>query len=776
MASKSKWKHEKRALAPEEIKARVHQALHEGRTQQALELARNLFKQDRSPAHLELVQKATLARARQLRSQGNLRDAGTVLSNAAELGGQAFAQDVALEMARCGAVRQALRFLDRIEDAQAKRQIIGHAADSALRLGGRGEGAAGQGLLPQSLQGQLNLVRQAFSQLDNKQDGAVRAALQGIGLQSPFLDWKLLLRGFLAYYQNDDARALENWQRLDPDRLPARLAAPFRWLIDKNFQQAQPPATQQALRNAADRLQGSGIMPALRSLRTTLLDEDKLPDAFRQVETILPAFRQMYPAMAPRLANIFYWAIIHDGLPEDKQRFLRVFGPPADDPLLLRMDSLAQDGRRNLLEARMAWQEFDKWLQTNPAWGPQEQRQRARALIWCHLGKMSDGMPQMPEILRRLMRRLKKEEPKVSAEECYRQSLQLAPDLLEVHEALFQHFRKQEKSDQAIQAGKELLQRFPEHVATLEALGDLCQEKGKHAESLTFFQGALEVNPLERRLRSKVSFVYLLTARILALASRFDEARAAYQSALNFEEPAQSHHVLAKWAACELKAGNQPRAEELIQQARARARHPIYATFYLVIESARLKLAKAVKDRFGRELSDALAQPPVAEIAVALLEIAAVHEEAGVDYRGQKSHQKKVLTYLGKALPLSWTEEQLEKICTGLLEIQPGRLFDQFSHKGMKNYPANPVFFIREAERNLDRDHQVWHTEALLNRAQKLARDLPPGDRQQRLLDEIHQLQNLARPSGMPQGFPPLDTFEELLDPFFGADDDDDDY
>ena len=44
-----------------------------------------------------------------------------------------------------------------------------------------------------------------------------------------------------AYYQNDDARALDNWQRLDPKRVPARLAAPLRAVIDPAFRAAQSP-------------------------------------------------------------------------------------------------------------------------------------------------------------------------------------------------------------------------------------------------------------------------------------------------------------------------------------------------------------------------------------------------------------------------------------------------------------------------------------------------------------------------------------------------------
>ena len=56
-----------------------------------------------------------------------------------------------------------------------------------------------------------------IAQLEAGKDEEAKTTLQGIGLQSPFLEWKVFLRGLLAYYQNDDARVLENWQRLDAE-------------------------------------------------------------------------------------------------------------------------------------------------------------------------------------------------------------------------------------------------------------------------------------------------------------------------------------------------------------------------------------------------------------------------------------------------------------------------------------------------------------------------------------------------------------------------------
>src|SRR5262249_41558924 len=140
--------------------------------------------------------------------------------------------------------------------------LLARAADAAVE-----REKAGRALLPEALRPDFDRVLTAFEQLQAGQDEAVRATLQGIGLRSPFLEWKLMLRGLQAYYQQDDARAGETWQRLSPARLRARLVAPLRLPIDKEFQAAQPPATQAVLQRAHARLEGRGLPQMLRDLQ-----------------------------------------------------------------------------------------------------------------------------------------------------------------------------------------------------------------------------------------------------------------------------------------------------------------------------------------------------------------------------------------------------------------------------------------------------------------------------------------------------------------------------
>ena len=80
-------KHQKHKAPPgsTDLRARIQRSRKEGRTQQALDLARQLYKASPVPANLEILKETTLERARQLRTQGNGRDAANTLEAAAQL-------------------------------------------------------------------------------------------------------------------------------------------------------------------------------------------------------------------------------------------------------------------------------------------------------------------------------------------------------------------------------------------------------------------------------------------------------------------------------------------------------------------------------------------------------------------------------------------------------------------------------------------------------------------------------------------------------------------
>jgi tetratricopeptide (TPR) repeat protein len=772
--SVSRKKHTAQRHAPlPDLKTRAAKALHEGRFQAALELTKELHKQQPTPEHRALVRDAYLGRARQLRTQGKPRDAATVLQAA-----QAFAggdpdwlAGVAEELAACGDVRQALAVLGPARGTPAHARVLALAADRALQ-----EEAAGRNLLPAELHADFDRVLTALAQLEAGQDEAAREALQGIGLRSPFLEWKLLLRGLQAYYQGDDARALENWQRLNVERFPAWLAAPYRFRLDPDYRLAQSPEAQAALQRQADHLMGLSVVQELRLIQAALAGDESLARAFRLAEALLPALRRHGAHLPARLASAFYWAMVANGQPEDVHRFQRVFGAPADDPYLARLRALICEHAGEIEEAHRFWQEFEKSVAGSPAF-PGEQADRVRALVWYHMGQNAARLPDeedlraLPPFMRQQLR-----PPRLTpgAEACLQHSLKLAPDQLATYTALFAYHQHREHDSKAEKVGKQLLERFPDHAPTLEALGDLYMRRGRYTEALDLFERALRTNPLSRQLRGKVSGAHLYRARAHAEEGRFDEARADYTASLAFRD-GENYPALCKWAACEFKAGNPERAEELLGQARAEAGSGLAVAYSMVIEAIRLKLPRTLKTRFDREFNAALAEPASPAAAAAILSTTASHRAAGVTYFGQKTHEKKVLAYVNKADGAEFTQAQLASVCESLLTLGALKPVRAFARVGQDRFPMDPIFPFFQAESYFVKGPEqfsAWQVQPLLAEARRLAERAPREPRQQQLLETIREREEMLRSLNpflgfLGGGFNPFEFYEE---------DDDDEY
>ena len=91
---------------------RIARARTEGRTQQALDLARQLLKQSPSSEHQELVREVTLERGAQLQQQGHTRDAAVLYRNALNLPGPPEFRTALVErLAACGDAARAMQML-----------------------------------------------------------------------------------------------------------------------------------------------------------------------------------------------------------------------------------------------------------------------------------------------------------------------------------------------------------------------------------------------------------------------------------------------------------------------------------------------------------------------------------------------------------------------------------------------------------------------------------------------------------------------------------------
>jgi tetratricopeptide (TPR) repeat protein len=615
-----------------------------------------------------------------------------------------------------------------------------HPADVALA-----QGKAGRDGLPAEWRAGFDAVRSAFDHAAVGRDDAARDQLQSIGLGSPFLEWKLLLRGMLAYYAGDDGRALDNWSRLAPGRLPARVAAPLRFVIDPAFRSTQPPKAHADLLGRSDRLRG-GLLPGLRSLQASLSGPYHLANAFRQADTMLPALRRDWPDAVPRLAEAFRTAIIAAGHPEDLATYGRLFGTPPDDPKFERLEALTLEDRRQWHDAHQSWQKYERTLAHLPTWSAADIA-RARALVWCRMGQNAVEHAADP----RLFDRPRPFKP--SAEMCFRRALEVAPDLRDAHEDLFDYYRRCRKTDKMRAAGEALLTRFPDHVPTLEALADLARDAGDPASAREYLRRALTANPLDTRLRDRLSDTHRAVARGLAVAGDVVAARAELAAGLALREGRADVASLALDAAIAFKAGDATATEELLSRALA-AGPRVVAAYILLAESARLRLPVKVKRRFAADFAAILDAPPDARTALEL--VTAFRDEAaqGDEYVGRASHGSKVQKYVKAAIGSTRSEAELERLSSVLAALGWPRLLKTTTDRGRRIAKDNPFFLYYEAlgyQRSFG--SAPWKIGPLLDRAERLAEKRPRDERTRQLLADIADLRERSGADPMLQVF-----------------------
>jgi tetratricopeptide (TPR) repeat protein len=746
-------------------------AMNEGRFQTALDIAKRMARADATAENRQRLIDCYLGRARQLRNQGSFGDAINVLNTGLEQAKNEpgnvirFAED----FARCGEIRKSFSLIEWLPEPQPVNRVTTLAADAAIQ---RGPTVIEQ--LPEALRADGERIRQAFSHLTSGANDAVKEDIAGIGLSSPFLEWKVLLRGLTAYYEGNDERAIENWSRLDADRLPARLAAPFRFQCDPTFAAAQAPATQHALRRQAESLDGNPILAGLRRIQSALHNaEGWLNSVFREVEAVLPLVKAQRPDLVNRLARCLYWEIVDKGQPEDLTRYRRLFRPLPDDPDYKRMVALAVERGNNWHDAQEFWQAYEKEI-AGFKFLSEAERNRARAMIWNRMGmnarkhrNLFDAVAHdLPDyVVGQMPRQFAPLDP--AAEKCFEESIKLAPDWLDPRVSLVESFDETDREALARAAATELLKQFPDHLPTLDRLARWCREAGELEQAADYVERSLAHNPLSQNLRVELGVIRRRIGIAHAAQGRMDLARAALQSALELLKD-QPHPVLnATWAACEFKAGNFAKAEEWLQQIAAVPGDAEILDGLMYGYALHLKLPKQIKARFEKPFKHRLdTLHPTPEQAEGLARLFSIWKIEAFSYYGSKSHFKKALAQIERTAYLPFTEAIIENTGMSLLQLDASRILQRLASSWERQFPKNPWPLYFEIESTLKGDitgWPIWRVKPLFDRCQKLAKKFAPEPSRERLLKLLAEREKALQVLN-----PMSPIFEQILDEFGG--------
>lgn len=707
------------------LKQRVANALAEGRTQSALDNAKQLCKAAPTDEHRALLRQATLERARDLQSKGMMPEAAVVWRNLLPFSDvPGIREAVAEGLARCGFAAEASVIAAQLPaDAPGRQRLVGAFADAAVE-----KGAEGKALIPADLHPSFDALRAAFGFAEQGKDEEARQALQAIGLQSPFLEWKVLLRGLLAWYARDDARALENWTRLQPQRLPWRIAAPLRFRIDPEFRQSQSAAAQASLQKAADRLDSANDEESkLLRLRTSLHHAKLVRDVFAQAEQLGRSWRTTHPDWVDRLRRCLAAVILERGIPEDATRLANALGAPADDARFLRLLAVGME-RRNTEHGSSSymWSEFAKEVASSPAWEPHQAL--AQALIWEHVGELFVGAGLEPDDGGETTRGVVE-----GFDDCFRLAIALTPDRRKPYFLRFDAlYGRPGKKLKAIAAAEDLLKRFPDDLPTLRRLGQMYAGSKRSAKARACYERVLALDPLDRSIRRHIGRAYMdemLDSRkpkIRAIREDLDRAATLVPESL----PA----ISARRYFAEKLWGDPQEAERAAQRLGESANGRLASLYALAAEADRFPAADERKRRLADLKSAAKGTSSDQELQRLV--------ETMADEMHPTGPAKEIVAAgcacLKKATVDSWPEAAVERFVLRLAAVAPATAFRKTAKAAERRFPGNPFLLLAAYDNASKSQRFLYESEP---RLWKLGELLPtlPRERQQELLEAIEE-------------------------------------
>ena len=726
------------AAPPAPSPEKVAQALQTGDFAAALVAARDLHRSAATPENTSLFKRALSAAAQDFADRDKAIDFNRILSEADEVDPDdpIWKVERACLLARGGRLADALM---RVDEA-AHSRVLGHAADRAIRT-------RSKEFIPDEMHAGFDAVLAAFRHHEAGNEKEARESLEWIGLRSPFLEWKVLLRGLLALAAGDKTRAVENLIRLETTRLPARLAAPVRAALDPEYKNSFPAAAAARLDQQSATLFSNSLVNHLREMARGLGRDRPLAPAFRSAESALLHLRKIAPDLILRLASCLYHAILQQGQPQDLARYRKLFGNPPDDPGFHKLQARIAEQIEDLAMAHREWQQYETWLAGNPpGWAPVVAAQ-ARAIILTRMGDNAAeaaerGEGGEAEELFGVFAPPGRKKPKPLSpppEVCFARAVELAPGWSEANQRLYNALLDAGKKSEAEEVLRKYLALKPDDLGAVTSIADLLSQQGRAEEAAVYWLRALAIHPLDKPIRSRAAGAVLASAR-RKLADGGPTGAAAeldpHATLLDERFPASTAALRSVILTKEGKLGE---AASLREQALGRPNARLAAAYHLAVDAQLAKLKPVDKRSADKALADELTVTPrPAELSLLIGAYDSYHI-AGISYRGQKAHEKKVLDLVARCVEADAPELDFEHLATLLLAKREWKHARIVAEVCIQRFRSNPYFLLVRSEAGLEMGEADHKVAARLRKAEKLAEN-SSEPRHRELLDKINEL------------------------------------
>lgn len=752
--------------------ARADRDLKAGKVKLALQKARELVAARANPAAEALLARAVVANGEAALTTNKKAAAVSLIEENLPLLSVARDKNSLLELlAVAGEITQALSLA--APDAPLHQQWPGIAADNAIR-GRRFKSPP----LPADFAAHRDAIHAAFKALEAGDDDKAREMLQPIGLASPFLEWKVLLRGLLAFYGNDTQKALENLQRLRPERLPAKLARPYLSACDRKRYPFAPPAKQG--RSATIK----NPVALCFELGQTLHDEFGIFHALNRVGKLVAALPPEAKHLVARIQSYCFWEVAKQGAGHLTVDFAEAFGLKPDALEVYHLLALCFRSRGQATSEAEAWWNYQDKLGKHSPYSP-EQTTRMRALVWERMGGVHVGdaefTPPPPRVADlRAHGGVNIHDPAA----CYEQSIALAPDREEGYRQLLEYYVAFDNDEASVATAERMLKRFPENRLALERLALLHKEAGRYGQALDCLKRLQKLEPLAPEIRLHIAYTQLKLA-FRAMADKDPTGALQWLQAVTDNGNLRLRTLFEPFkGVCLAVLGREAEAEACFQASRSGSGGVFAAAATAILACGLANGPARLKKRFGAEFKAAAAAP--VNPSMIYLTLLAYHYTLEPDQRKGKPPAAVATTLrLIPTLQLNLADSiTCLDLCQVLDELECYKALAQLSQLGASLWPKQPEFLLYGVLAKISdglNERVAINLFNTLVKVKKLIDELPAADKPparrlfEKVDDEIKEIAkaklssmgiSIVRPGGSP--------FDSMFDGDFDSDYDDD--
>jgi tetratricopeptide (TPR) repeat protein len=683
--------------------AQVRRLMEKQNFKEAVREAKLCFRQQGSEESRRLLERAYFERARQLQKSGLTESAREVSGHLLEHGvtDPGILAELPGLLIAVGRTGEALQFQERVDSPQARQALVLKAADAAVLDPERAPAS-----LPELKEGGRR-VRSALDAVEAGDEARAFDELRAIARGSPFADWRFFVRGLAAYYRLDDTDMTANWSRLDPDRMPARVAGRLRALAGLS---APADAAGRLSDWAAHELRvfGEPVLAELEPVRDAAARQD-WDAVLGRLGGLRGRLRRIDPILSGRLTSILYSTLLATSREMNYAecrrlvtKFSQALEAPPLDPRWNRLWAMIWENHHgDPREARKYWEAYIRDLERVEALTPDERR-IAQAIAWQRVAQLvedEDDPGDFPFLFQPRSRR-SEEAMQAHVVQCLERSLELCPTHKPAYHQLFEAYRDWEQPEKAEAIARRLLERFPDDEEALRFLANRARDRDEPLEAIEYLRRVRALKPLDRGLVNEEWNLLLELARVHALNKRWAEGRAAFEAAERTRpEGRETLGYLARRGLFEHKAGCAPDGEALIERAKATLAEPTAAWLQLHAEAIRYRLNNLGK-RFAIEWQAAQKAKPTSETAGAMARILGFYFQEEIKYSARDNHIKDAIKYIKNTRKLNYHPGDLRLVCEFLDadELDEAKLLETFVEKGKSAFPKAAFFHFMIAE------------------------------------------------------------------------------